>query len=68
MNQSLKDLLDSFGAIAEMYKAFYDNLVLQGFTKQQAVEFTKDFMTQTTVEGMRQNFYKNLNLEGDKYL
>ena len=36
MNKEIQKLLDSVGAMTEMLRLFYDNLIKQGFTNQEA--------------------------------
>lgn len=44
MNKDIKDIINSVGATAEMLRLFYDNLIKQGFTNQEALQLTSNYM------------------------
>jgi len=46
-NDELTKLLDSIGAISEMLKAMYDDLIKIGFTETQAMYLTGEFLRAT---------------------
>jgi hypothetical protein len=47
----VEKLIMGVGAIAELQKAHYDVCVKQGFTKTQAIELTKNFITAMLLMG-----------------
>ena len=44
MKEAISNLLNAVGAMSEVLKVFYDNLIKQGFTKQEALYLTNDYM------------------------
>lgn len=45
--EKIENLINSFGAISEMLKMFYDRLIEQGFTRAQALQLTGKFLEAT---------------------
>lgn len=44
MKDGISNLLNAVGAMSEVLRVFYDNLVKQGFTNQEALYLTSDYM------------------------
>lgn len=44
MKEDVSNLLNAVGAISEMLKVFYDNLIKQGFSQKEALYLTSDYM------------------------
>lgn len=51
MNEEISSVLNAVGAMAEVLRVFYENLVEHGFTKQEALYLVSDYMK--TVFGAR---------------
>lgn len=44
MKEDISSLLNAVGAMSEMLKVFYDNLIKQGFSQKEALSLTSDYM------------------------
>lgn len=44
MKDDISNLINAVGAMSELLKVFYDNLIKQGFTNQEALYLTSDYM------------------------
>ena len=44
MKQDISELINATGAMAELMKVFYDELIKQGFSKIEAIQLTSDYM------------------------
>ena len=44
MKEDIENIINAVGAMSEMLKVFYDNLIKQGFTNQEALRLTSDYM------------------------
>ena len=53
MNDSVKKIIESVGALAELAKLFYDSLIKNGFNDKQAMEFTDEFIHSLFTGGKR---------------
>ena len=48
MNEQVRDALVALGAMAEMCHEFTRQLVLQGYSRKEAMELTKTYLTAIT--------------------
>ena len=44
MKEEISSVLNAVGAMAEVLMVFYENLIKQGFTKQEALYLVSDYM------------------------
>lgn len=44
MKDGISNLLNAVGAMSEMLRVFYDNLIKQGFSQEEALYLTSDYM------------------------
>lgn len=44
MKEDISNLLNAVGAMSELLKVFYDNLIKQGFSQKEALYLTGDYM------------------------
>lgn len=52
MSKPLKDMLSSLCALVEMQKVYYDHCLARGFTKEQALDLTKNWVSVILNQGL----------------